>query len=592
MNDGLNQVSGLRSRIARRWRYILISACIGYMAGYESAKAQSISDSGTELRREQERIQAQRQRAEKTFDIQAHATQLNTARLSDTEFPCFTIDRLELSYTDNHSYSPIFDWVLASTSGPKGDDTPVGKCLGAQGIELVLKRAQASIVQKGFVTTRVLAQNQNLSSGTLVLTVIPGHVNTIRFKGAQTPPVKIRNAVPIRVKDILNLREIEQSLENFKRVPTAEVDIQIEPAQDPSSLNQSDLVISYQQQSPARFSFTADDSGSKGTGKYQGSSTLSLDNPLSLSDLFYFTGSHDMGGGSDGTRGTRGYTAHYSLPMDYWTLGTTYTSNRYFQNVAGQNQDYVYSGTSENSEIKLARIVYRDSIRKTSLSLKGWQRKSNNYIDDTEVLVQRRVAGGWELGVNHKDALGDITLEGSLAYKRGTKDFESIPAPEESFGEGTSKLGLLQLDFNASKPFKAVGQSFRYSVALRLQDNTTPLTPQDRFAIGGRYTARGFDGESSLVGERGWTLRNDWSMALGGSGQEVYLGLDAGEVGGPSSEYLAGKHLAGGVIGLKGSFKRFKTAMQYDLFVGGPIEKPAGFKTAQTIAGFSLSLSY
>ena len=29
------------------------------------------------------------------------------------------------------------------------------------------------------------------------------------------------------------------------------------------------------------------------------------------------------------------------------------------------------------------------------------------------------------------------------------------------------------------------------------------------FSIGGRYTVRGFDGEASLMGERGWLLRND-----------------------------------------------------------------------------------
>lgn len=48
-----------------------------------------------------------------------------------------------------------------------------------------------------------------------------------------------------------------------------------------------------------------------------------------------------------------------------------------------------------------------------------------------------------------------------------------------------------------------------YSGLIRAQWNRTPLTPQDRFAIGGRYTVRGFDGETSLMGERGWLLRND-----------------------------------------------------------------------------------
>jgi hemolysin activation/secretion protein len=572
------------------------------MYGHEHARAQQTPDPTFELRREQERVDAQRQREEKTPDVKSTPTVLNAQRLPTSESPCFKIERLELNNADyakgadvapsgsvraSSFPTPTFDWVLSSTAGPSRDDSPIGKCLGAQGIELVLKRAQEGVVQRGFVTTRVLAQKQDLSRGTLTLTLIPGHVNAVRFKDAQAPKPGLDNTLPVRVGDVLNLRDLEQGLENFKRVPTVEADIQIEPAQDTKAADQSDLVIAYQQQAPGRVSFSADDSGSKGTGKYQGSATVSLDNPLGWSDLFYVTWNHDMGGGDEGARGTRGYTAHYSLPLDYWTLGGTYTSSRYFQNVAGASQNYVYSGTSENSELKLSRIVYRNSIRKTSLILKGWQRRSNNFIDDTEVLVQRRVVGGWELGVNHKDALGDTTLEGSFAYKRGTGDFDSIPAPEEAFNEGTSKLGLLTLDFSAMVPYKALNSSFKYTVAVHVQDNTTPMTPQDRFAIGGRYSVRGFDGESALVGERGWTLHNDWSVALGDSGQEAYLGMDVGEVSGPSTQNLLGNTLTGGVVGVRGSLKK----LQYDLFVGAPMYQPTGFRTAQTTAGFSVSVN-
>ncbi|PSD22802.1 hypothetical protein C7E12_22645, partial [Stenotrophomonas maltophilia] len=33
---------------------------------------------------------------------------------------------------------------------------------------------------------------------------------------------------------------------------------------------------------------------------------------------------------------------------------------------------------------------------------RGWQRESKNYIDDTEIEVQRRRTAGWELGLTHK----------------------------------------------------------------------------------------------------------------------------------------------------------------------------------------------
>ncbi|MBN0224363.1 ShlB/FhaC/HecB family hemolysin secretion/activation protein, partial [Pseudomonas aeruginosa] len=128
------------------------------------------------------------------------------------------------------------------------------------------------------------------------------------------------NAVPAKRGDLLNLRDIEQALENFKRVPTVEADIQITPAEgDDARPGESDLVVLWQQRSPpVRFSVSLDDSGSKATGKLQGGATLSLDDLLMWNDLFYANFNHDVFNGN--SKGTRGYTAHYSVPYGYWTL--------------------------------------------------------------------------------------------------------------------------------------------------------------------------------------------------------------------------------------------------------------------------------
>jgi hemolysin activation/secretion protein len=128
----------------------------------------------------------------------------------------------------------------------------------------------------------------------------------------------------------------------------------------------------------------------------------------------------------------------------------------------------------------------------------------------------------------------------------------------------------------------------RYLGVLRGQWNDTPLVPQDRFSIGGRYTVRGFDGENTLAADRGWLMRNDLGLLLGASSAEAYLGIDYGEVAGPSSDLLLGKRLAGAVIGLRGGYKN----VSYDFFLGEPIKKPDGFRTASTTAGFRLGVAF
>ena len=145
-------------------------------------------------------------------------------------------------------------------------------------------------------------------------------------------------------------------------------------------------------------------------------------------------------------------------------------------------------------------------------------------------------------------------------------------------------------DVNLNIPFQVQQQRWRYSINARAQYNRTPLSCQDRFAIGGRYTVRGFDGESSLVGQRGWLVRQEMSTALGTSGQEWYAGLDHAEVSAvaDASTQLMGTQLTGAVLGLRGQINK----LQYDLFVGKPISQPDNFRSEPFTAGFSMNLSF
>ncbi len=545
-----------------------------------------------ELQRQQQQEQQQRQQLERGADVRLSSRETHTSQTLPIEIPCFLIQHLQLK-NELGVALPEFDWVLEQLTASNASIF-IGKCVGAQGVAWLIERTQKILVDRGFVTSRVLATQQDMSQGTLVLTLIPGRIRAIRQAEPVDPRANLRNALPMQAGDILNLRDIEQTLENLKRVPTAEADIHIEPSQaDGAQPGNSDLVVSYRQPFPFRFTVNADDSGTKATGRYQGSMTVSYDNAFSLNDLFYVTNTNGMGGGDSGSRGTHANTIHYSLPMGYWTLGATSSTSSYYQTVAGLSQSYVYRGTSENNEIKLNRLLMRDGTQKLNLAVRAFQRKSNNYIDDTEVNVQRRVVGGWDSTLNHKAFIQDAMLESNLTYKRGTGAFDSMSAPEEAFNDGTSRFALVTADVNLIVPFK-VGrlsdevQRIRYNGSWRTHKNRTPLTPQDRFVIGGRHTVRGYDGESVLSAERGWFWRNDLSFALGDSGQEFYAGLDTGQVGGPSIELLVATRLTGAVLGLRGAIQK----LNYDFFIGAPVNKPDNFKTAGSTAGFSVSASF
>jgi len=308
---------------------------------------------------------------------------------------------------------------------------------------------QNALVERGYVTSRVLAAPQDLRSGELRLKLMPGRIRAIRFDGSE-PRGGYASTLPAREGEVLNLRAIEQGMENFKRVPGIDTDIQIVPGDQPG---ESDLVIKWSGGRGYRIGLSADNSGSRSTGTYQGGITLSLDNPVGLQDMFYATLNHSLPiEHREGEHGTHGYALHYSVPYGYWMTTLQVNDYRYHQTVAGAHQDYVYSGTSTNSEAKLTRLLYRDAVRKTTLAVRAYHRLSRNYIDDTEVEVQRRRMGGFALEISHREFIGSATLDANLTWKRGTSDFGTQPAPEEAYGEGTSRPRLSNLDLNFSIP--------------------------------------------------------------------------------------------------------------------------------------------
>ena len=466
-----------------------------------AARAQTIPtapDAFVEQLRQQERERALRQQNERSVDERLQAAPAApVARIPDTESPCFRIDHVVLV----GERADAFQWAVSPSAlaGASAGDPPIGRCLGTAGVNVVLARAQAAVIARGWVTTRVLAAPQDLGAGTLTLTLVPGRIAAIRLTPDSSasllgPGALLASAIPATVGELLNLRDIEQGLENLKRAPTAEADIRIEPASAPGARpGDSDLVVQYTQPRKLRATVGLDDSGTRASGRYQGGVTLAADNPLGLNDIFYVNASHSIDGHGIGNRarGTEAQTLHYALPWGYWLLGLTASNNRYYQSVAGLNQTYRYAGNSNNAEARLSRLLWRDQHRKTTLAVKAWRRESRNFVDDTEIEVQHRVVAGWEASLNHKEFIGNATLEGTLAYKRGSGGLGARPAPEEPFGEGTSRLGLVSAEVSLNAPFTLGQQKLRYSGLVRAQWNRTPLTPQDRFGIGGRYSVRG-----------------------------------------------------------------------------------------------------
>lgn len=212
-----------RSR-ALRWplAVTVAIACLPAAAG-----AQVAGPSDQELLRQQERERVLREQQETTPDVRLQAApEEAVGRLPVDESPCFTINHIVL----DGELVERFGWAL-NAADPR-NDRATGRCLGTGGVDIVMKRVQNAIIARGFVTTRILAAPQDLKTGTLTLTVVPGRIHAVRLATGEGRTPALWNALAVGPGDLLNLRDIEQALENLQRVPTATVDIQIAPPQE------------------------------------------------------------------------------------------------------------------------------------------------------------------------------------------------------------------------------------------------------------------------------------------------------------------------------------------------------------------------
>jgi hemolysin activation/secretion protein len=509
-----------------------------------------------------------------------------------TEAPCFRIDRFSLDVPDTLSASVKSQ---GASSLPQDRlafarewlDHYAGACVGTQGLDVIVKGLSQAIFARGYITTRVLLPEQDLSSGTLKLALIPGVIRHVRFTDEKLRGTW-KTAFPTRDGALLNLRDLEQGLEQMKRVSSQDVSMQIVPSDVPG---ESDVVLDVKRGKPWTVVASIDNSGTRATGKLQGNLSLGIDNPLGLNDIFNIGVSQDLEFG-DKRLGSHGWNGFYSMPWGYWTATLSAYTNTYYQQIAGVNQTFVASGNSKTVDFKLNRVLSLSQNDVFGAQFRLSRRFGQSFIEDTEIPQQRRNNAFVEFGVTDRHYFGNAQFDGTLAYRQGIGAFGAQDDTMAADGGLTYRYRMAVLDAHLSVPFAIAQQPFRYVTTFHGQYTGNTLYYIDDLTIGSRYTVRGFDGETMLAAARGFYWRNEVQMPIRQTGQALYVGLDFGRVWGPQPIALVGTQLAGAVIGVKGRVATRFGGYGYDLFAGTPVYKPSSFPTANVTVGFQVTSQF
>lgn len=530
------------------------------------------------LLNQEQQLEQQREELLKRPDIFLPQDQIKSTPIppSPTDTVCFEIRRIELADVPANWQS----WLQPLASLAQG------KCMGIGQINQLIAELTNEIVNRGYTTSRVFVPEQNLKSGDLTLLVKPGRIRQLRLKSGGSN-ISLLSAFPISVGDILNIRDIEQGLEQLSRARSQHATMQIVPGDLPG---ESDIVVSLEHSKPVQTALSWDDAGQEATGKQQGTATISIDGLLGFNDVLSLSWGQDVEQ-SQHPR-SRSRTVSWLLPWGNWTVFASHGEFDYEQLVNGTNQSFTSSGLNRNTLLSLSRLLHRNQISKTELALQLTRKSSRSYIESTEIALQKRDLSLAGLELTHRHYLGSVVLDAALGYTRGVSWFGAMGDALAKQGGPSAHHEVFSGQLGLSVPFQLGKQSLRWSSELYGQYSPDLLFGSEQFTIGGRYTVRGFD-EQSLTGQSGYHLRNElsWSVPIPfppGTAAELYAGLDAGQVSRMNGSDTDTHSLSGWAIGLRGALPGGLSA---ELSHERALHQPSSW-TRPSITHFRLTLRY
>lgn len=521
------------------------------------------------------------------LEVQGINTPLDSIPTDET--PCFVINVIELvgleDSEENLEQVNAFQWALdgvlyPDTEEPEPQSPILGNCYGVQGINAIMKKVQNAIIDRGYITTRVIIGPQQLKSGVLRLTVVPGLISSIDSERSHT-------LLPLREGELLNLRDIEQALEQMKRLASVEVDIQIIPASsETAGPGDSDLLIIWEQGRPWRLFVSADNSGTKPTGLYQGNVSLVIDDLADINDILTVSIGNELGDVEPSGGGSHSAYISYSFPIKNSQLTFTASDNEYEQIIEGFFSDSKYSGKTRNYNATLSHLLYRDNRNKFDASISAWATRSRNFVNDFEVVIQRRKIDGYTLSLAYRAYVGSAVINASTSYRK-IYDAEDVTLQLQT-GDNNPRPTLIKSSADLSIPFTFADQAFRYVARWQHQINRNTLPSQEFISIGNRHNVRMDNEGSTLSAARGWFVRNDIEFYRYAPDAVVYLGYDYGRVGSDSLG-LERNTLSSAIIGVKGNVNK---GLGYEINLATPLDQPSRFIKKNNAVQFSLNWQY
>jgi len=457
----------------------------------------------------------------------------------------------------------------------------LNRCLNLAQFTTITESISEWYTGKGFITSRAFLSGQDLSRRELRITVLEGKLRDLRLEGESSRLINM--AFPGLKGKVLNLRDIEQGIEQINRVREEPLHIDILPDEQPGY---SVVNLTATPEFPLSASVTLDNSGQKGTGEVQLSGVLSGNNLLGIADKTYISGGRnsDFATGYD----AQNVQASLSVPYGYGLLDYSYSWSNYRTTFAHRGVDWIFSGESKTHRLNGSWVAYRNDDIKTTLAAGIVQRSSRNWLNDVRLKKYSHNFSSLVVGINHtQKAFGGVATF-NPAFSRGVPWFKAETDTHKKPYEPRGKFRKWSLSTSFQRPLNA---DTVWLTSLYGQWSPDRLHGSERLSLGGESSVRGFK-EQYISGDSGGYWRNELNyhlFSLPGIGQINAIGaLDGGWLRKDPLDRFASGTLWGGAVGLSSNGRRFAS----QLTVGTPLQYPDWLGPDHVSVNWRISVIY
>lgn len=544
-------------------------------------------DNATKLIQKQQQLrqeQQQRERdARRSIKNPESINRLDTGKNINDKGHCFNITTITLNGAS----------ILNPQEKNQLTTSYLNQCLGLPKINQLLKEITAYYMAKGYITTRAYLSQQNLSTGKLTIIVQEGVLTSFNWsKDSGLDKTQIELALPITPNDKLNLRAIEQGVDQLNRLQSNSIKTQMIPGDKPG---ETQLKLENKLGKRWHSSLSYNNSGQDSTGRNQAGFNLSGDNILGIADYMSINYQSDVSS-KHKDESSVSNSLHFDIPYKYWNFDFDVSYFRYFSQFSAAQTKFISHGRTRSQSIRSSYLLWRDQSSKNGLRFTINRNQSQNYIEDVILDSSKKTATA-KLELYREQFITSGRWLLSASYNKGLRLFGALADSDQFAGSPKAEFERFNVNFTLNKQLDLFNIPLSIDTELRGQRSSDILFGSQQFSIGGLYTVRGYK-EDGLFGNSGALLRQQISYNLPDAnpfkdfkylGQwKVFLAYDVGMVRNKEPTTKNFHNLSGWALGFSSGGGLVNWSMTY----AKPLDTPRGITPKSHQFDFSLSVRY